>query len=111
MQCRRHVPALPLGKQLRDIVDKDLYKDADAAHFRKPHGSGMHDLSQTLVVGSSQIASSANGLTMQIIIKAFDLDKALEILDRQRLRIQDPTCCLGNTAARCTKAYWPAKTT
>lgn len=96
---------------MRDIVDKDLYKDADAAHFRKPHGSGMHDLSQTLVVGSSQIASSANGLTMQIIIKAFDLDKALEILDRQRLRIQDPTCCLGNTAARCTKAYWPAKTT
>ena len=27
----------PLGKQLRDIVDKDLYKDADAAHFRKLH--------------------------------------------------------------------------
>lgn len=89
MRCRRHVPALPLGKQLRDIVDKDLYKDADATHFRKLHGSGMHDLSQTLVVGSSQIAPSANGLTMQITIKAFDLDKELEILDRQRLRIQD----------------------
>ena len=33
----------PLGKQLRDIVDKDLYKDADAAHFRKLHGSGIHE--------------------------------------------------------------------
>lgn len=95
MRCRRHVPALPLGKQLRDIVDKDLYKDADATHFRKLHGSGMHDLPQTLVAGSSQIASSANGLTMQIIIKAFDLDKELEILDRQRLRIQDAYLLFG----------------
>lgn len=71
-----------LGKQLCDIVDKDLYRSADATHFRELHGSGMHDLSQTLVAESSQIASSANGLTMQIIIEAFDLDKELEILDR-----------------------------
>lgn len=53
------------------------------------------DLSQTLVTESSQIASSANGLTMQIIIKAFDLDKELEILDRQRLRIQDAYLLFG----------------
>lgn len=64
----------PLGKQLCDIVDKDLYRSADATHFRELHGSGMHDLSQTLVAKSSQIASSANGLTMQIIIEAFDLE-------------------------------------
>lgn len=79
----------PLGKQLCSIVDKDSYKGADATHFRELRGSGMHDLSQTLVAGSSQIASSVNGLTMQVITEAFDLDKELEILDRQRLRIQD----------------------
>lgn len=72
----------PLGKQLCDIVDKDLYRSADATHFRDLHGSGMHDLSQTLVAESSQIASSANGLIMQMIIDAFDLDKELEVLDR-----------------------------
>ena len=85
----------PLGKQLRDIVDKDLYRSADATHFRELHGSGMHDLSQTLVAGSSQIASSANGPTMQVIIEAFDLDKELEILDRQRLKIQDAYLLFG----------------
>lgn len=85
----------PLGKQLCDIVDKDLYRSADATHFRELHGSGMHDLSQTLVAESSQIASSANGLTMQIIIKAFDLDKELEVLDRQRLKIQDANLLFG----------------
>ena len=85
----------PLGKQLCDIVDKDLYRSADATHFRELHGSGMHDLSQTLVAESSQIASSANGLTMQIIIEAFDLDKELEILDRQRLKIQDVYLLFG----------------
>lgn len=85
----------PLGKQLYDIIDKDLYKSADATHFRKLHGSGMHDLSQTLVAGSSQIASSADGLTMQVIIEAFDLDKELEVLDRQRLKIQDAYLLFG----------------
>lgn len=85
----------PLGKQLCDIVDKDLYRSADATHFRELHGSGMHDLSQTLVAESSQIASSANGLTMQVIIEAFDLDKELVILDRQRLKIQDAYLLFG----------------
>lgn len=85
----------PLGKQLCDIVDKDLYRSADATHFRELHGSGMHDLSQTLVAGSSQIVSSANGLTMQMIIDAFDLDKELEILDRQRLKIQGAYLLFG----------------
>lgn len=84
-----------LGKQLCDIVDKDLYRSADATHFRELHGSGMHDLSQTLVARSSQIASSANGLTMQMIIDAFDLDKELEILDRQRLKTQDAYLLFG----------------
>ena len=84
-----------LGKQLRDIIDKDLYRSADATHFRKLHGSGMHDLTQTLVAESSQIASSANGLTMQVIVEAFDLDKELEILDRQRLKTQDAYLLFG----------------
>jgi len=84
-----------LGKQLCGIVNKELYKGADATHFRELHGSGMHDLSQTLVTESSQIASSANGLTMQIIIEAFDLDKELEILDRQRLKIKDAYLLFG----------------
>jgi len=84
-----------LGKQLRDIIDKDLYRSADATHFRELHGSGMHDLSQTLVAKSSQIASSANGLTMQVIVEAFDLDKELEILDRQRLKIQGAYLLFG----------------
>ena len=78
-----------------DIVDKDLYRSADATHFRELHGSGMHDLSQTLVTESSQIVSSANGLTMQMIIDAFDLDKELEVLDRQRLKIQDAYLLFG----------------
>lgn len=85
----------PLGKQLCDIVDKDLYRSADATHFRDLHGSGMHDLSQTLVAESSQIASSANGLILQMIIDAFDLDKELEVLDRQRLKIQDAYLLFG----------------
>lgn len=85
----------PLGKQLCGIVDKDLYRSADATHFRDLHASGMHDLSQTLVAGSSQIASSASGLTMQEKTEAFDLDKELEILDRQRLRIQDAYLLFG----------------
>lgn len=85
----------PLAKQLCDVVDKDLYRSADATHFRKLHGSGMHDLSQTLVAESSQIVSSANGLTMQMIIDAFDLDKELEILDRQRLKIQNAYLLFG----------------
>lgn len=85
----------PLEKQLHDIVDKDLHKGDDATHFWELHGSGMHDLSQTLVTESSQIASSANGLTMQIIIEAFDLDKELEILDRQRLKTQDAYLLFG----------------
>ena len=72
-----------------------MFKDRPVRGCVELHGSGMHDLSQTLVVGSSQIASSANGLTIQIIIKAFDLDKELEILERQRLRIQDAYLLFG----------------
>lgn len=101
----------PLGKQLCDIVDKDLYRSADATHFRELHGSGMHDLSQTLVAESSQIASSANGLTMQIITEAFDLDKDLRFWIGRGYRSKMPTFCSGNTATRCTKVSWPAENT
>lgn len=50
----------PLGKQLCDIVDKDLYRSADATHFRDLHGSGMHDLSQTLVLVDDVLSSGAH---------------------------------------------------
>lgn len=32
---------------------------------------------------------------MQVIVEAFDLDKELEILDRQRLKIQDAYLLFG----------------
>lgn len=79
----------PLGRRLCNVVDGDLYKSADATHFRKLHGSGMHDSSQSLVSGLNQTISPLDGITFQAYIKAFDLDEELEALDRQRLRIQD----------------------
>ena len=79
---------VPLGRKIRDVVDGDLYKDADATHFRDLHGSSMHDLSQSLVSGLEQTVSVDNYIMMQTYIGAFDLDKELEALDRQRRRIQ-----------------------
>lgn len=79
---------VPLGRKIRDVVDGDLYKDADATHFRDLHGSSMHDLSQSLVSGLEQTVSVDNYIMMQTYIEAFDLDKELEALDRQRRRIQ-----------------------
>lgn len=79
---------VPLARKMRDVVDGDLYNDADATHFRELHGFSMHDVSQNLVGGLEQTVSVDNCITMQTYIRAFDLDKELEVLDRQRRRIQ-----------------------
>lgn len=78
-----------LGKRLCNVVDGDLYKSADATHFRRLHGFGMHDSSQSLVSGLNQTISPFDGIAIQAYTKAFDLDEELEALDRQRLRIQE----------------------
>ena len=78
-----------------DVVDDDLYIDADATHFRELHGSSMHDLSQSLVSGLEQTVSVDNCITMQTYIGAFDLNKELEALDRQRRRIQKAYLLFG----------------
>lgn len=85
-----------LGRRLCDVIDDDLYKGADATHFRELHGSGMHDLSQSLVSGFEQTVSAANCITMQTYIGAFDLGKELEVLDRQRRRIQKAYLLFGD---------------
>ena len=85
-----------LGVQLCDIVDGDLFEGADATHFRDLHGSCMHDLSQSLVSGFEQTVSAANCITMQPYIKPFDLGKELEVLDRQRRRIQKAYLLFGD---------------
>lgn len=79
----------PLGKRLCAIVGDDLYACADAAHFRKIHGAGVHDLSQTLVSGLVKNYSPADGIMMQAYVEPFNLDRELEIADRQRLRMQN----------------------
>lgn len=86
----------PLGAQLCDVVDSDLFKCADAMHFRKLHGSGMHDLSQSLAGGLNQTVSPIDGVAMQTYSEAFDLAKELEILDRQRYRIQKAYLLFGD---------------
>ncbi len=85
-----------LGAQLCDIVAGDLFECADAAHFRELHGSGMHDLLQSLVSGLEQTVSAANCITMQTYIQPFDLGKELEALDRQRRRIQKAYLLFGD---------------
>ena len=85
-----------LGMQLCDIVDGDLFEGADATHFRDLHGSCMHDLSQSLVSGFEQTVLAANCITMQTYIKPFDLGKELEVLDRQRRRIQTAYLLFGD---------------
>ena len=85
-----------LGAQLCDIVAGDLFECADAAHFRELHGSGMHDLLQSLVSGLEQTVSAANCATMQTYIKPFDFGKELEALDRQRRRIQKAYLLFGD---------------
>ncbi|MDO5790649.1 MAG: hypothetical protein Q4Q30_05255 [Eggerthella sp.] len=49
----------------------------------------MHDLSESLVGGSSQTISFSNGLVAQTYTDAFDLGEELVILDRHRRRIQN----------------------
>ena len=85
-----------LGVQLRDIVTGDLFEDADAVHFRELHGSGMHDLSQSLVSGLEQTVSVTDCIAMQTYVKPFDLGKELEVLDRQRRRIQKAYLLFGD---------------
>lgn len=87
---------VPLGRKMCDVVEGDLYKDADVTHFREFHGSGMHDLSQSLLSGLEQTVSVDNCITMQTYIGAFDLDKELEALDRQRRRIQKAYLLFGD---------------
>lgn len=77
-----------LGRQLCHVVDFDLYKSDEATHFRELHGSSMHDSSQSLVSGLNETVSPFDGVVLQTYRKAFDLGKELEVLDRQRLRIQ-----------------------
>lgn len=86
----------PLGKKLCDVVDVDLYRGADATHFRELHGSGMHDLSQSLVSGLNQTILPVGGITMLAHIEVFDLGKELEVLDRQRRRIQKAYLLFGD---------------
>ena len=85
-----------LGVQLCDTVNGDLFEGADAVHFRELHGSGMHDLSQSLVSGLEQTVSVTDCIAMQTYIGAFDLGKELEILDRQRRRIQKAYLLFGD---------------
>lgn len=85
-----------LGVQLCDIVAGDLFEGADAAHFRELHGSGMHDLSQSLVSGLEQTVSVTDCIAMQTYVKPFDLGKELEVLDRQRRRIQKAYLLFGD---------------
>ena len=84
-----------LGKRLCDVVDDDLYKGADATHFRELHGSGMHDLSQSLVSGLNQTISPVGGGILQTYTEPFDLGEELEALDRQRRRIQEAYLLFG----------------
>lgn len=92
---RKECADVPLGRKMCNVVDGDLYKDADATHFRELHGSSMHDLSQSLVSGLEQTVSVDNCIMMQTYIGAFDLDKELEALDRQRSRIQKAYLLFG----------------
>lgn len=87
---------VPLGRKLCDVVDRDLYKDADATHFRELHGYGMHDLSQSLVSGLEQTVSVTDCIAMQTYVKPFELGKELEVLDRQRRRIQKAYLLFGD---------------
>ena len=79
----------PLGKKLCNVIEVDLYSCADATHFRKLHGAGMHDLSQNLVGGLNQTISPYEGAVIQTYIKPFDLGEEIKALDRQRLRMQN----------------------
>lgn len=56
----------------------------------------MHDLSQSLVSGLNQTISPVGGITMLAHIEVFDLGKELEVLDRQRRRIQKAYLLFGD---------------
>ena len=85
----------PLGNKLCNTIEVDLYRSADATHFRKLHGAGMHDISQTLVSGLNQTISPFEGVTFQTYTKPFDLSEEIEVLDRQRLRMQNAYLLFG----------------
>lgn len=85
----------PLGKKLCNVIEVDLYSCADATHFRKLHGAGMHDISQTLVSGLNQTISPFEGVTFQTYTKPFDLSEEIEVLDRQRLKMQNAYLLFG----------------
>lgn len=88
----------PFGLQLIQIVDDDLYHGDDATHFRDIHGNCMHDLSQTLVAGSTQTVSPHGGLFLKTHSKSFNLENELEIIDRHRRRIQRAYLLFGDYA-------------
>lgn len=88
----------PFGLQLIEIVDDDLYHGADATHFRDIHGNCMHDLTQTLVAGSTQTVSPHDGLFLKTHSKPFNLENELEIIERHRRRIQRTYLLFGDYA-------------
>lgn len=86
----------PLGKELCNVIEVDLYSGADAAHFRKLHGAGMHDISQNLISGLNQTISPFEGAVIQTYTMPFDLGEEIKALDRQRLRIQNAYLLFGD---------------
>lgn len=92
---KRVCSSTDLGIQLCSIVDDDLYNGADAMHFREIHGSGMHDLSQTLVSGSRQSILICDGVVALACSRPFNLDAELEMLDRHRRRLQNAYLLFG----------------
>lgn len=88
----------PFGLHLIQIVDDDLYHGDDATHFRDIHGNCMHDISQTLVAGSTQTVSPYAGLFLKTYSKSFNLENELEIIDRHRRRIQRAYLLFGDYA-------------
>lgn len=88
----------PFGLQLIQIVDDDLYHGDDATHFRDIHGNCMHDISQTLVAGSTQTVSPYAGLFLKTYSKSFNLENELEIINRHRRRIQRAYLLFGDYA-------------
>lgn len=75
-------------RQLCDIVENGLFRDPDARHFRDIHGARVHDLSPSLASGLVQSRVLGDGVVSLIWSAPFHLASELEIIDRQRLRMQ-----------------------
>lgn len=64
----------------------------------------MHDLTQTLVAGSTQTVSPHDGLFLKTHSKPFNLENELEIIDRHRRRIQRAYILFGDYADSLSSA-------